>query len=292
MFSTIPSARRCIALLVFPSLFGCQPEQEFGEALPVAEGGSLSDPSLWPELPPVPPAEEGSPSSLDPSNPWQTGGWRSAGGSAADTSAFPSESPESSSVSNDGKSALDPPEGIAPQDGEEKLPPLHLLLTRYEESPGADKRLELEARGRPIADGECALEVYANGSLSPFRKIAFPSLSTGETLRFCTSKVTDPRCRVSLGATSFNGNDALVVRCLGQVQDSLGRVGEDPGKAWSNGKLSTLDAILLRCGDAPDLDPFDPVDLETSWVEGTFDDAPELIEERCAPPGAAGAPAH
>ena len=46
--------------------------------------------------------------------------------------------------------------------------------------------------------------------------------------------------------TNFNGNDALELIRSGAIVDSIGQVGFDPGEAWSNNGVSTLNMTLKR----------------------------------------------
>jgi hypothetical protein len=155
--------------------------------------------------------------------------------------------------------------GNGPGSGGEPEASPELWLARYVETPTAEKQLWLSNVGRTVADGECELVVYANGSLEPYRRHLLPQVSPHGILRLCTTSVRDT-CEVSLGASSFNGNDALVVSCLGEVVDSFGRLGEDPGKAWGKAPLSSADAALVRCDRERDIDPRDAFFVERGWA--------------------------
>jgi hypothetical protein len=74
----------------------------------------------------------------------------------------------------------------------------------------------------------------------------------------------------------MTGNDAVVLRKGGQVVDSIGQVGFDPGTEWGTGMASTMDNTLRRRAfvDAGDTNPSDVFDAAAQW-EGhptdTFD---------------------
>jgi hypothetical protein len=75
----------------------------------------------------------------------------------------------------------------------------------------------------------------------------------------------------------MNGNDALALTKNGQVVDVFGKIGEDPGTAWSdqNGTWWTNDHTLIRKpfilnGDINALDSFDPSLEWDSLPENTW----------------------
>lgn len=167
---------------------------------------------------------------------------------------------------------------------------LELLLVRYEESITSQKRLEIYNLGRDVdaADG-CVVRVYSNGNTKPYRTHAIETLPAGASVRLCTTQSPDPLCLLSLGSSSFNGNDAIVVSCGDEIQDSLGRVGEDPGKGWADGSLRTWDASLVRCGRERDTDPSDEVLLSGSWAALEFEAPNAEIARACSALGLGGA---
>jgi predicted extracellular nuclease len=77
----------------------------------------------------------------------------------------------------------------------------------------------------------------------------------------------------------MNGNDAMVLTKNGVVVDVFGRIGEDPGTAWSDptGTWWTNDHTLIRKsnvlkGDIDGLDSFDPSLEWDSLPNGTWND--------------------
>jgi hypothetical protein len=152
----------------------------------------------------------------------------------------------------------------------------------YEEGAGSIKRLGIagELGNSPLP---CVVEVYANGGISPWRKLhvteSFPE--SGRVL-FCSETAWEDGCTHEMNGSLYNGNDALVLRCGDMVFDSLGTVGEDPGTAWSAetpaGPVRTEGQRLLRCDDFIDPEPADPTTLE-GWVpQGTLDELSALAQ--------------
>lgn len=171
--------------------------------------------------------------------------------------------------------------GSGPGAEDETVAGPKLLLVRYIETTSAEKQLWLSNVGRAMDAGECELVIYANGALEPYRRHALPALAEDALVRLCTSTVAD--CEVSLGASSFNGNDALVLSCLGQVVDSFGRRGEDPGKGWGMAPLTSVDAALVRCSMVADTNPEDEFQLAEGWAaapaELSWGDAHALCDD-------------
>ncbi len=142
--------------------------------------------------------------------------------------------------------------------------PMELQLVEYLEGTGSDKRLTLLNSGNGALE-ECRIHFYSNGSLSARRSLSLDRIEPGASLVLCTEKAWDPSCQQKIGGSPFNGNDALVVRCGDSILDSLGRVGEDPGLAWSSSTgLSTRDSQLIRCF-GPDRVVNDEYLVEGQW---------------------------
>lgn len=253
-----------------------------------AEDQPGGDRALWPK--PVAPEVTGGSGSnpwLEPNpDPSSIAGGQSPGGSgSAGASPAGGSGPHDSATSG----------GLSGENTEE-LPvepsaALQLLLIRYEESTTSQKRLEIYNLGRAVAATDsCSVRVYSNGNTKPYRTHGLETLPQGASVRLCTTQTTlDPLCALSLGSSSFNGNDAIVVSCGDEIQDSLGRVGEDPGKGWTDGALRTWDASLVRCGREQDTDPTDEVLLSGSWTAGEFDAPSAEIAEACSTLGLGGA---
>ncbi|NMB74738.1 MAG: hypothetical protein GYA21_06365 [Myxococcales bacterium] len=144
-----------------------------------------------------------------------------------------------------------------------------LIISEYVEGSSYNKAVEIANRGSSSASlAGCKLRAYLNGSATPSRELELSgSLAPNATLVVCHPSSTQgilSRCQVQNGSvTGFNGDDALDLVCNGAVQDTFGRIGQDPGTAWGSGTSSTLDNSLRRkCsvtqGDTNGADAFDP----------------------------------
>ncbi len=147
-------------------------------------------------------------------------------------------------------------------------PPGNLILSEYVEGTANNKALELAARGGVVDLSACELRRFTNGAATASAVIALgpSSLAAGSTFVVCHSSAAPEilaRCDLMTASVNHNGDDAYELVCDGTVVDSFGRVGEDPGAAWTAGGVTTRDATLRRkcavtSGDADASDPFDP----------------------------------
>lgn len=150
------------------------------------------------------------------------------------------------------------------------VPPL-LYFTEYLEGSSNDKALELVNEGLTDVDlSRCELLRYSNGSTSPFTITLTGTLARDDYFVICHSSISDATaCDQTTASISHNGNDAYELVCDGTIQDSFGRVGEDPvSGAWEGGGLSTAESTLQRScaiavGDTISDDAFDP---STEWT--------------------------
>lgn len=172
-----------------------------------------------------------------------------------------------------GESTSEPPPELPPsmkppaEPSPEPVEPAELWISFYEETKTAEKYLEIMNLSlRTTTSGECLLSVHANGNTSAYRRIQLPALAPGQARLFCTTGAQREGCSAILGSSPFNGNDALVLSCRGEITDSFGRVGEDPGLAWQGGGVSSRDQALVRCGDRRDRVVDDPFVIELDWV--------------------------
>lgn len=248
-------------------------------------------------------------------NPWISGsggeasvgggfGTQSSGGTSShvDPGADPNDNPDSDSESaphgtgGGGNQVIDSSEPDSSEsdqevDEEEPNEPEPLLqrrFIRYLEGEGTDKLLEVwgEAGVSPI---ECRVEIYSNGGTDPWRSIPLPGeFPVDGGLTLCSLPESHPECTAPLSGSLYNGNDALVLVCGDVVMDSFGRVGEDPGVAWTSDdkSLSSEGQELIRCGESPRVDPFAPFALADEWVLVENGESPEDARLKCEQLGA------
>lgn len=164
------------------------------------------------------------------------------------------------------------------------------------DSLGNHKFLEIKnLSGADVDLGNCEVQPYTNGNSTPNGGQTFTlssvMLAPGEVFLVCPANQNP--ITVTLGGVcdqsvdlSFNGDDAIELLCNGVTEDVIGRIGEDPGSAWSNGGVSTQNSVLRRncsvtMGDDDGSDAFDP---SLEWTAtATSNDGSDLGLDHCNP---------
>ncbi len=146
----------------------------------------------------------------------------------------------------------------------------NLFLSEYIEGSGNNKALEIyNGTGSPIDLSLYTLERYTNGSSSVSNMLELSGMvADGDVFIIANSNaelagILDEADLLNNTVLQFNGNDAVTLSHDGVVLDVIGRIGEDPGSAWTGGGVSTQNSTLVRksnvaMGDADGSDAFDP----------------------------------
>lgn len=148
-----------------------------------------------------------------------------------------------------------------------------LLISEYVEGSSNNKAVEIfNGTTDAVALGAYTLDRYANGATVPY-SIALPAINLAPG---ATHVITHNLAEATLLARAnqvnanlnFNGNDALVLARAGVAVDSIGRVGEDPGTAWTCVGGSTVNHTMRRISSvcSGDTDPTNAYDPCVGWV--------------------------
>ncbi|EPQ5467291.1 ExeM/NucH family extracellular endonuclease [Pseudomonas aeruginosa] len=149
-----------------------------------------------------------------------------------------------------------------------------LIISEYVEGSGNNKALEFYNSGSQVLDlSAYRVEFYFNGASAAGRSIDLSgSLAPGKTFVLANG-VADPALLAlasqRVEGSWFNGNDAVLLRRRGgEILDSLGQVGFNPGTTWGSGDVQTLDRSLVRKADIRDgdSDPSDAFDPAAQWL--------------------------
>ncbi|MBH9311021.1 SpnA family nuclease [Pseudomonas aeruginosa] len=168
-----------------------------------------------------------------------------------------------------------------------------LIISEYVEGSGTNKALEFYNSGSQVLDlSAYRVEFYFNGASAAGRSIDLSgSLAPGKTFVLANG-VADPAvlARASQrGEGSWcNGNDAVLLRRRsGEILDSLGQVGFNPGTTWGSGDVQTLDRSLVRKADIRDgdSDPSDAFDPAAQWLGYPRDTFANLGQHGAGEPG-------
>lgn len=127
-----------------------------------------------------------------------------------------------------------------------------LFFSEYVEGSSNNKALEIYNPGAgPIDLSLYRVKLYANGASVPTSTQNLSgSIAGGSTLTLVHASLTPAAVVIGVkqvsSVTNFNGNDAITLEKNGNVIDAIGQVGVDPGTAWVNGAVTTLNKTLRR----------------------------------------------
>ncbi|MFJ7408919.1 MULTISPECIES: endonuclease [unclassified Lysinibacillus] len=157
-------------------------------------------------------------------------------------------------------------------------PAADLIISEYIEGSSNNKAIELyNGTGSTIDLSQYKLELYTNGGTTPTNKQTLSgTLAHNETIIIYNSSAVaaiKDKGGLPSAVTSFNGNDAIVLKKGEEVIDSFGQVGFDPGKAWDVNGVSTVDKTLVRKGAVTlgDKNPSDAFDPSLEWQQYPID---------------------
>jgi hypothetical protein len=128
--------------------------------------------------------------------------------------------------------------------------PTDLIISEYVEGSSNNKYIEIyNGTAAPIALSGYQLSLYVNGSSSPSSAGTLTgTIAPGGTAVFRNSSATVyGGASTALTNLTFNGDDAVALRkTSGAFVDIIGRIGSDPGTAWTSGSHSTENRTLRR----------------------------------------------
>ena len=161
-----------------------------------------------------------------------------------------------------------------------------MFFSEYVEGSGNNKAVEIyNGENAEVDFTGCEVMVFANGAAEATSSIALDSddglvVAAGGTYVLCNAQAGEelaPLCDQLHGGLSFNGDDAVSLVCDGVTLDVIGQIGNDPGRAWGDGAISTQDRTIRRqCdiifGDEDGANAFDPAEEWNNHDRDTFDD--------------------
>ena len=153
----------------------------------------------------------------------------------------------------------------------------NVLITEYIEGSGNNKAIEisnLSTQNVNLSADTYKLSLYTNGSSNASKSLELSgSLAPYQSLVIYNSgaeQAFKPEQGIASDVTYFNGDDALVLTKNGQVLDSIGQVGRDPGSEWKTSSgFSTKDRTLRRniSSASGDTNPYDGYPSNTqNWT--------------------------
>lgn len=158
-----------------------------------------------------------------------------------------------------------------------------LFFSEYVEGSGNNKALEIYNPGSSPVDLRAAgyaVRMFFNGSDSAGLTVNLEGTVAGGDVFVLAQSTADPALLTQADQTNasgwFNGDDAIELVRGGDVVDSIGQVGVDPGTQWGSGDTTTADHTLRRkttvtTGDTDPSDAFDPAAQWDGYPVNTFD---------------------
>ena len=156
-----------------------------------------------------------------------------------------------------------------------------LYFSKYGEGSSNNKFLEIyNGTGAPVDLADYSIELYANGAVAATNTQIFTAgtiIAAGDVYVLRNGSAANAAIVAAADITSstcnFNGDDAIVLKKLGNILDVIGQVGVDPGTAWAVGATAsgTLDHTLIRkltvCSpNATNLASFGTDDATSEWT--------------------------
>lgn len=167
-------------------------------------------------------------------------------------------------------------------------PVTDLFFSEYVEGSGSNKYLEIfNGTGAAVNLGDYRVRLYSNGSTTATGSANDVQLSgtlaNGATVVLQNSAATLYTGAATIVASvNFNGDDAIALYKISTSSnvDIFGRIGEDPGVAWTSPSNSTLDKTLVRKPSVTGGVTVNPTSgfptLETEWTVANQNDVTNL----------------
>ncbi|BDX08652.1 ExeM/NucH family extracellular endonuclease [Planctobacterium marinum] len=157
-----------------------------------------------------------------------------------------------------------------------------IYISEYVEGSSYNKAIELHnPTGAAIDLSQYQLEYYFNGKTTLGYSIVLEGTLASDAAYVVAhgssaQAILDVANQVKSGSW-FNGDDAVVLTKNGEVIDSIGQVGVDPGSSWYSNGVTTKDRTLRRISGivSGDVNPFDAFYPDAEWQvfdKNSFDD--------------------
>jgi|GEM_PF-6071149 len=161
-----------------------------------------------------------------------------------------------------------------------------LFFSEYIEGNSNNKAIEIyNGTGTSVNLSGYTVETYGNGSLTASYTLSLSgTLANNDVYVIYNSSAAatiKDKGDISSDVTFFNGDDAILLKKGSTVIDIIGRIGEDPGSAWTaTGGFSTVDKTLVRKSTVNSGISVNPTSgfptLETEWEVYNIDETTYL----------------
>jgi endonuclease I len=160
-----------------------------------------------------------------------------------------------------------------------------LLISEYIEGSSSNKYIEISNNtGATVDLSDYKLQLFSNGALIASSTVTLTGmLADNSVIDYKnTSAIAYGGIAITNSAVNFNGDDAVALFKIstGSYVDIFGRIGEDPGTAWSSGSFTTLDRTLVRNASVISGVTINPASgfptLASEWTQFATDDVTHL----------------
>ncbi|MCB9186272.1 MAG: lamin tail domain-containing protein [Flavobacteriales bacterium] len=170
-----------------------------------------------------------------------------------------------------------------------------LFISEYVEGSSNNKYIEIynpTASAIDLAAGNYSLSLYTNGSSSASNNALSGTIPAYGVMVFKNSSAsvyTGPPAATTNNSVNFSGDDAVALVKNGTAIDIFGRIGDDPGSAWTSGGNTTANQTLVRNAAVQagiDVNPTGTgagafTTLATEWTQYSIDDVSDLGSHTC-----------
>ena len=164
-----------------------------------------------------------------------------------------------------------------------------LIISEYIEGSASNKYIEVfNGTGAAVNLSDYRLRLYANGATSPTNDVLLSgTLANNSTIVYRNTSATLYGGTSTVNAAvNFNGDDAVALYKISTSSfvDIFGRIGNDPGSAWTLGGNTTVNKTLIRNSDVTGGITVSPTGtgaaafttLSTEWNQLNIDDDSDL----------------
>ncbi len=132
-------------------------------------------------------------------------------------------------------------------------PAADLFFSEYIEGSSNNKALEIfNGTGADVDLSNYTVQLFTNGSPSATSTLELTgNLANGEVYVIANSSANAAilaLADITSGVANYNGDDAIAIlkESTASYVDIIGRIGEDPGSAWGDAPLTTINQTLVR----------------------------------------------
>jgi len=159
-----------------------------------------------------------------------------------------------------------------------------LIISEYIEGSSNNKYLEISNNTGVAVDlSDYELRLFSNGSVAIAGTSLSGTLNNQSTIVYKNINATIYGGTATvLDAINFNGDDAIALFKVSSNSyvDIFGRIGEDPGTAWTSGSFTTVNKTLVRNANVTSGVTVNPSSgfptLATEWTQYNQDDVSHL----------------